>query len=148
MSQPSEECLPESTPANVAAAPGARILQFERPQTDLQKAIQVRAQEALDRDRDRDRETRRPQPLKWTIILAIALVPVVLTFGAVDGFLRAFYKVNETYQSMPAPPAPAEPVQEVEPVSSTPGVVILVKPPAAEASPAPADTSRASTPSH
>lgn len=126
MSQQSEERLPESASANASAVPSAQILQFERPQSDLQRAIQLRAQEALDRERDRDRETRRPRPLKWLIILAIAAIPVVLIFGAVDGFLRAFYKVNETYQSMPVP-APAEPAAEEQlPLqSSEPGVVLI-----------------------
>lgn len=123
MSQQSEERLPESAPAT--ATPSAQILPFERPQNDLQRAIQIRAQEAIDRDSERDRETRRPRPLKWLIIFAIAAIPVVLTFGAVDGFLRAFYKVNETYQSMPVP-EPAQPATE-QPVlqSSEPGVVLL-----------------------
>ena len=126
MTQQSEERLPASAPDSTSQPASATILPFERPQSDLQRAIQVRAQEAIDRDRDRDREERRPQPLKWLIIFVIALIPVVLIFGAVDGFLRAFYKVNETYNSAPAQP-PAEPVAEPqEPqISNTPGVVLL-----------------------
>lgn len=122
MSQHSEERLPESEAA-AATRPGARILPFERPQSDLQRAIQQRAQEALDRDRERDREKRRPQPLKWLAIVAIASIPVVLMFGAVDGFLRAFYRVNEAINAAP-PPAQERPAQ-LAPGSTQPGVVLL-----------------------
>jgi hypothetical protein len=123
MSQHSEERLPDAeTPA--AAPAGARILPFERPQSDLQRAIQERAQEALDRDRDRQRP--KPQPLKWLVIFAMACIPVLLTFAAVDGFLRVFYRINETYNSAPAPAA-QQPADESEavPTSSEPGVVLL-----------------------
>ena len=48
MTQPSEERFPESADQPKTSA---RILPFERPPSDLQKAIQARAQEALERDR-------------------------------------------------------------------------------------------------
>src|ERR1041384_4998804 len=92
MTQHSEERLPETEGAPSLRA-GARILPFERPQSELQRAIQQRAQEALDRDAELDREKRRPQPLKWLTIFALACVPVLLTVVAVDGFLRVFHKV-------------------------------------------------------
>jgi hypothetical protein len=120
MSQHSEDRLEASAPEPVEPR-SARVIPFERPQSDLQRAIQVRAQEAL--DRERDRATKKPAPLRWFIILLAAMVPVALIFGAVDGFLRVFYRVNEIYQSQPAPPQqqPASaPLQ-----SSTPGVVLL-----------------------
>jgi len=122
MSQHSEDRIEDAPPASQPAQ-SARILPFERPQSDLQRAIQLRAQEAMDIERDREREAHKPQPLRWLIIFAIALIPVVLIFGAVDGFLRALQKVNETYKSMPAP-APSQPVEEA-PATITPGVVIL-----------------------
>jgi hypothetical protein len=127
MTQQSEERLPASASDPSSQPATARILPFERPQSDLQRAIQVRAQEAIERDRDRDREERRPQPLKWIIIFAIALIPVILIFGAVDGFLRAFYKVNETYNALPAQQSVEQTTPEMEPPaqSSTPGVVLL-----------------------
>jgi hypothetical protein len=123
MSQHSEERLPDAE-TNAGAPAGARILPFERPQSDLQRAIQERAQEALDRDRDRQRP--RPQPLKWLAIFALACIPVLLTFAAVDGFLRVFYRINETYKSAPSPAA-QQPAGEPEavPASSEPGVVML-----------------------
>lgn len=101
---------------------GARILPFERPQSELQRAIQQRAQEALDLDRERAEEKRRPQPLKWITIFALACIPVLLTIVAVDGFLRVFHKVMETYSSEPQQQqtAPAE----TESVSR-PGIVML-----------------------
>jgi hypothetical protein len=146
MTQHSEERLPETEGAPSARA-GARILPFERPQSELQRAIQQRAQEALDRDRDLDREERRPKPLKWVTIFALACIPVLLTIVAVDGFLRVFHKVMETYTSEPAPqPQQAAPAETSS--SSTPGVVMLQSydtpsksqdtPPPAAANPPPA----------
>ena len=120
MSQHSEE-LAESA-ARPPTRPGARILPFERPQSELQRAIQERAQHALDRDRERDEEKRRPKPLKWLALFAIACIPVFLLFAAVDAFLRVFYKVTETYNSAP-PPAQAAPA--AVPDSSQPGVVFI-----------------------
>ena len=93
MTQHSEERLPETEGAPSGRA-GARILPFERPQSELQRAVQQRAQEALDLDRERDREKRRPQPLKWLAIFALACIPVLLTVSAVDGFLRVFHKIS------------------------------------------------------
>jgi hypothetical protein len=126
MTHHSEERLPDSAPADAHTASSARILQFERPQSDLQRAIQMRAQQNIDLDRDRDREKKKPRPLRWIVILAIALIPVVLIFSAVDGFLRAFYRINDSYKAEPASesqPAAAEP--EELPQVSQPGVVLL-----------------------
>lgn len=119
MTQHSEERLPETEGAP-SVRPGARILPFERPQSELQRAIQQRAQEALDRDAELDREKRRPQPLKWLTIFALACIPVLLTIVAVDGFLRVFHKVADMYSS---PPQQAQPAETES--NSTPGVVML-----------------------
>jgi hypothetical protein len=125
MSQHSEERLPETEGAP-SVRNGARILPFERPQSELQRAIQQRAQEALDLDRERDRETRRPQPLKWLAIFALACIPVLLTIVAIDGFVRVFHKVTEMYSSEPAAQQQAAPeATESEPAVSRPGVVML-----------------------
>jgi cytoskeletal protein RodZ len=121
MTQHSEERLPETEGAPSGRA-GARILPFERPQSELQRAVQQRAQEALDLDRERDREKRRPQPLKWLAIFALACIPVVLTVSAVDGFLRVFHKIVASYSSEPAP---AQQQPEQSDVQSQPGVVML-----------------------
>lgn len=136
MTQQSEERVPESGAAGRDQPPSARILPFER-RSELQRAIQVRAQETLDRERDREREERRPKPLKWLILLALAAVPVLLTLGAVDGFLRVMQKAMLTYGTMPAATAPASAAtgeaatheaMEAAPAAdtpSTPGVVLL-----------------------
>jgi hypothetical protein len=122
MTQHSEERLPETEGAPPVRG-GARILPFERPPSELQRAIQQRAQETLDVGRERDREKRRPQPLKWLAIFALACIPVLLTIGAVDGFLRVFHKVMATYTS--EPPAAQEQQAEPSAVQSQPGVVML-----------------------
>lgn len=134
MTQHSEERLPETEGAPSMRA-GARILPFERPQSELQRAIQQRAQEALDLDRERAQAKRRPQPLKWITIFALACIPVLLTVVAVDGFLRVFHKVMETYSSEPQQQAaPAETES-----TSRPGIVML------ESYDAPTDAQRSAT---
>ena len=120
MTQHSEERLPATEGAPSVRA-GAKVLPFERPQSELQRAIQQRAQEALDRDAELDREKRRPQPVKWLTIFALACIPVLLTIVAVDGFLRVFHKVADMYSSPPQQQAqPAETES-----NSTPGIVML-----------------------
>jgi hypothetical protein len=121
MTQHSEERVPEAEDAPSARA-GALILPFERPQSELQRAIQERAQHALDRDAELNREQRRPQPLKWLAIFALACIPVLLTFVAVDGFLRVFHKVAAMYSSEPTQQEAAPPATES---SSRPGIVML-----------------------
>jgi hypothetical protein len=123
MTQHSEERLSETEGAP-SVRTGARILPFERPQSELQRAIQQRAQETIDLNRERDREKRRPQPLKWAAIFALACIPVALTLGAVDGFLRVFHQVTATFTSMPAPQA-QEQQGPTEDVQTTPGIVML-----------------------
>ncbi len=138
MTQHSEERLPETEGA-ASVRTGARILPFERPQSELQRAIQQRAQETIDLNLERDREKRRPQPLKWAAIFALACVPVVLTLGAVDGFLRVFHQVTATFSSMPAPEAQEQQTAPSEEVQTTPGIVML------EAYEAPREAERSAT---
>ena len=91
----------------------------------LQRAIQQRAQESVERERDLDQEERRPKPLKWLIIAAIASIPVILTLTAVDGFLRAFYSyMDVAAKSAPVQTAPAPPSDELL-QSNEPGVILL-----------------------
>lgn len=115
MTQHSEDRLEDESPAS------AHILPFERPQSALQRAVQQRAQERMDRDRERSR--MKPAPLRWLIIALIAAIPVVLLFGAVDRFLHVFYKMNDSLQSAPPPDASPKPQQPA--TSPQPGVVIL-----------------------
>jgi hypothetical protein len=79
MSQTSEESLPES-----AAASGAQILTFDR-QSALQRAVQLRARDTMEKQRSR----REFAPVRWGVIFLLALVPVGMMLGALDGFLRA-----------------------------------------------------------
>lgn len=150
MSQQSEECLPESAPAEQNDAPGARILHMKGRQYDLQKAIQQRAQESVEREAALDQEQRRPKPLKWAIALIIAAIPIALTLTAVDTFLRAFHKYldvtvetsNRQAEEQAAAAAAAAAAAEAQaPVtSSEPGVVMLsplLVPPDNKAEPAP-----------
>jgi len=119
MSQSSEDRVPQSA---IDAQEPARILPFERPLSELQRSIQWRAQTANDVQREREREAKRPRPLKWLIIFLLALVPVVMIFGALDAFLRLYYRLTEQYLSAPVEqslPAASEPLQ------SEPGVVLL-----------------------
>jgi hypothetical protein len=106
--------------------PSAQIIPFERPQSDLQRAVQQRAQEAMDRDRDR---APKPNPVRWLVVFALATIPVLLLLGAVDGFLRAYYRVNqmigEQVNAQAEQASAAQQQQEEEPVSSEPGVIIL-----------------------
>jgi hypothetical protein len=117
MSQHSEDRL--LAPVD-APAPSARILPFERPQSELQKAVQLRAQQAM--DLKRSRETRRAPLARWLIGITIALIPVLVLLGGLDGFLRVFHRINAAYATMPTstpPPAATEPEQ------TEPGLVML-----------------------
>lgn len=118
MNQSSEDRL--HGPYFEPKAATARIIPFERPPTDLQRAVQLRAQEALDRDRDRQRT--KPAPLRWAVILLLAMIPVVLIFAAVDAFVRVFHHVNASFSTMPEPSTTNQAPRES---ASQPGVVML-----------------------
>lgn len=139
MSQQSEERLPESAAADANSLPTAQILQL-KTRSDLQRAIQLRAQESVERERDLDQEARRPKPVKWLIIAAIAAIPAVLTLVAVDGFLRAFHRYLDVAVSS-QPQQPSEPAETVL-QSSDPGVV-MVQPITVPEAPQPAITPEA-----
>ena len=131
MSQQSEECLPESASAEQNGVPGARILHMKGRHYDLQKAIQQRAQESVEREAALDHEQHRPKPLKWAIALLIAAIPIALTLVAVDSFLRVFHKyldvtvetANKQAEEQAAAAAAAEAQAPV--TSAEPGVVML-----------------------
>lgn len=133
MSQQSEELLPESPTADSAA--GARILHLKGRQYDLQKAIQQRAQDSVDREAALDQAERRPKPLKWGIALLIAAIPIGFTLFAVDSFLRVFHRYldvtvetanKQAEEQAAAAAAAAAAAEALEPVtSSEPGVVML-----------------------
>ena len=139
MTQQSEELVPETTP-NADAQPGARILHLKSTPYDLQRAIQQRAQESVEREAELDREERRPKPLKWLIIFAIACVPIAATLFMVDGFLRVFHGYLSTV-SKQEQAQQAEGESQVPPEttlqSNEPGVVLLQ--PMSPQAPAPAE---------
>ena len=98
----------------------------ERPPTELQRAMQQRAQESLERSRDRAKT--KPAPLKWTVMFVLALVPVLVLVAGIDAFVRVFHKINDHYSKLPVPtPEPAPTVYE--PVEQRPGIIILESPP-------------------
>jgi hypothetical protein len=107
----------------------ARILPFERPPSELQKALQLRAHG--DMELSRRRLSQRPPLIRWMIGIVGAAVPVLILVMGLDGFLRMFHQITDMYAKMPVP-APA--VTEA-PAQSQPGLVIL-KPMEVEATPA------------
>lgn len=131
MSQQPEECLTESADADPNGASGARILHMKSRQYDLQRAIQQRAQESVEREAALDKEQRRPKPLKWLVIMAIAAIPAVLTLTAVDGFLKVFHKyldvaaASAEQQQREADEAAAAAAEAAAPVQTQDGVVML-----------------------
>ncbi|WP_116810214.1 hypothetical protein [Steroidobacter cummioxidans] len=134
MSQQSEELLPESA-ASADGAPSARILHMKGRHYDLQKAIQQRAQESVEREAALDHEQHRPKPLKWAIALVIAAIPIFLTLTAVDSFLRVFHKYMGTVsaqaqqqqeQAEAEAAAAAAAAEAAAPlISNEPGVILL-----------------------
>jgi hypothetical protein len=120
MSQPSEERLIESAEAPQESA---RILPFERPPSELQKAVQLRAQEALDLDRERAKT--KPAPLRWAIMFVLALIPVLLLVAGIDAFVRVFHHINDVYSKMPVPAAAEPQPSATEEPQTQPGVVML-----------------------
>lgn len=135
MSQQSEERLPESASSEPAGAPSARILHLKGRQYDLQKAIQQRAQESVEREAALDHEERRPKPLKWLVALSIAAVPILLTLFAVDSFLTVFHKYlgtvsdqieqQQAYEAAEAAAAAAAAEEEAANQARSPDVVML-----------------------
>ncbi len=117
MTSSSEERLSQSS----ASQTTARIIPFDR-QSELQRAVQQRAQERL------DAEAIKPKvPLMRRVItFAVALIPVTIIFS---GFLLAVHAVRvitSLYATTPA--TQSAPPVEVDAVDAPvqPGVVILV----------------------
>lgn len=119
MSSPSEQYMSDSA----SNEPGsADIVPCEPPLSELQRSVQWRAQAANDADREREYEARRPRPLKLLIIFLLAMVPVVMIFGAVDAFLRVYYRLTKTYLEAPAHEV-SVPIET--PPQHQPGIVLL-----------------------
>jgi hypothetical protein len=119
MSQTSEERASDEAPV---PAMTARIVPFQRPQSELQKAVQERAHEAM--ARERDRANQRPAPWRRALMLALAVVPVVLTFGAALAFLGALRQFNSAILNATPSQPPAQTSQPPAP-SATSDIVML-----------------------
>ena len=129
MNQTSDEHPDSSAPTEQqfdAPQAGAPQSTADRPPTELQRALQQRAQESLERSRDRAKT--KPAPLKWAVMFVLALVPVLALVAGIDAFVRVFHKINDYYSKLPVPaPEPAPTVYE--PVEQRPGIIILETPP-------------------
>jgi hypothetical protein len=125
MSQPPDDRSPHSAVADTAQPKLGQVLPFERPRSELQRAVQMRALESM--ERQRAQAAKRPNPMRRVATFALALIPVALLFIAVDGLLRVFHHMNDLYNSPAATAAPAEavPAEVSEP---EPGVVLLQAP--------------------
>ena len=146
MSQQSEERVAESTPENGEAQQGARILHLKSTHYDLQRAIQQRAQESVEREAELDREERRPKPLKWLIIFLIACVPIAATLFMVDGFLRVFHQYLGTISRQEQEQAQSQAAEaEAQAPSSQPGVVMLQPIDPQESAPVEQDAAKSSS---
>jgi hypothetical protein len=135
MSQPSEDLSPE---ASEQPKPSQALA--ERPSSELQRAVQMRAQESM--ARQRARASQRPNPMRRVVMFALALIPVAALFTAVDGLLRVFHHINQLYNSPEATATATMPSEPEATVSEPqPGVVMLERvedaPRAAPAAPKP-----------
>ena len=119
MSQQSEERVSDQVASTNVTA---RVIPFERPQSELQKAVQQRAQEAI--DRERDRANQKPPAWRRALVLVLAAVPVVLTFGAAIGFVSALRQFNTAVFDNEKATAPQS-VKGANAGPSEPDVVIL-----------------------
>jgi hypothetical protein len=99
----------------------ASVVPFERPQNDAQRTVRKRVQERLDREGVRVQP--RVSPKRVLLTLAIALIPVVLTFTSADAVLRRVQLLTRLYTK----PEPAQPAPAAEP--EDPGVVIMMPDP-------------------
>lgn len=129
MSQHSEERVPEEL---ASSSSKAQVLAFERPQSELQKAVQQRAQETIDRERARAAQ-QRPAVWRRALVLALAAIPVIITFGAAIGFVGALRQFNTAVMNsgppsggqQASPLATNEASASSPAASSEPGVVLL-----------------------
>jgi hypothetical protein len=137
MNQGSEERAPErAEPRRTAAS----VLPFEKPQSPQQRQIRQRVQERLDRE-----GIKKPKisPVRLIVTLAVAVIPVVLTFGASDAVLRKIQLLTRLYAPPPAAQTATPPAQPEE--EDRPGILMIVPDPAldAPATPAPAPSTAA-----
>lgn len=118
MSQPSEERLSDES----AAPPKARVIPFERPQSELQRAVQIRAQERIDAESIKPKRS----PVRSILTLAAALVPVLLIFSGFFVAVQAVRLITSLYAAAPQSQAAPQQLQELSAQPQQPGVVMLV----------------------
>lgn len=129
MSQQPEERLSDEP----AAPQKARVIPFEKPPSDLQRAVQIRAQERIDAESIKPKRS----PVRSILALAVAAVPVLLIFSGFFVAVQAVRLITSLYATPAQVQAPAPEEPEVQPPQ--PGVVILV-PDRSIAAPPPAQT--------
>jgi hypothetical protein len=116
MTQSSEERAPSTEDSQQSA----RILPFERPQSELQRAVQQRAQERIEAEQIKPKVSN----VRRIMTLAAALVPVLLLFSGFLIAVQAVRFITSLYATQPEPEPPVAVEQPAEP--SQPGVVMLV----------------------
>jgi hypothetical protein len=124
MNQHSEERASDVVPF----VPKATVVPFERPQSELQKAVQQRAQETIDRERERDQRAK-PAPWRRALVLGLAAIPVFITFGAAIGFVGALRQFNSAiFESAADSQPPANQNMSPPPASAAEPDVVLLQP--------------------
>jgi hypothetical protein len=101
----------------------ASVVPFERPQNDAQRTVRKRVQERLDHEGVRIKKPRT-SPTRLVLTLAVALIPVVLTFTSADAILRRIQLLTRLYT---APHETKDAPAATE--SEDPGVVIMMPDP-------------------
>jgi hypothetical protein len=119
-----EDEMPQTPPERKLESPDsprkAGVVPFERPQNDAQRTIRRRVQERLDRERIKPRIS----PVRLIVTLAVAIIPVMLTFSSADAVLRRVQLLTKLYIT----DAPKETVPAPE-EEENPGVLIVMPDP-------------------
>jgi hypothetical protein len=120
-----------------------QVVPFERPQSELQRAVQERAQERIDRARSKP----RIGPMRMIVTIAVATIPVLILLGMINGAVRGIHLLTNFYAARAtatattkSPPSPTAKPQQSD-------VVLLVptdpaKQPPAENAPAAESTAK------
>jgi hypothetical protein len=132
MSQYSEERVSDVV---VPLPVRGQVVPFERPQSELQRAVQERAQERIDRARSKP----RIGPMRMIVTIAVATIPVLILLGMINGAVRGIHLLTTFYAARASATTTTKPAPAAEPQQSD--VVLLVptapaKQPPAENSPA------------
>lgn len=115
---------PEDHLSDEPAPQMARVIPFEKPPSDLQRAIQIRAQERINAESVKSRKS----PMRSIVGLAMALVPVLLIFSGFFVAVQAVRLITSLYATPQSQEASAPEAYTAEPEVQVvqPGVVMLV----------------------